>query len=109
MKVSDACDMYNSTNGDCLTCQNMKYRVESGRCLDPNCELYFGLECKMCKSGFEYRESEGLCRNDDKNCERTGETEEICEECKNGFYLSSEDRCMEFPKNCLKVNQEGEC
>lgn len=85
-KVSSLCKDHNVQNGKCKSCISDGFKLDDGKCVDPNCVSKNGDACTMCKSNFLFSESDKICKLSDPNCKTL--TISACTECKPGFYIS---------------------
>jgi hypothetical protein len=83
-----------NTDGNCTSCDN-GYKLSNGVCItipsDDHCAEYGYLS----KGSHSIRWSYG--------CKK------VCKKCNEGFYLTSDNACVETPAGCESVNADGTC
>lgn len=92
----------------CKICEIGYFPDENGGCsYSNNCEASYKGECLKCKDNFilignndDLKICKSLFSDDFNNCEKIDIGKGLCESCKEGFYLNSEDlKCIEI-ENC---------
>ena len=100
----------------CKKCELSYYPDENGGCsYSNNCEISYEGECLKCKENFiligrndyyasydELKICKSLNSEDLKNCEKINIDNGICQQCKNGYYLSNDDRKCTITQNCYE-------
>ena len=96
----------------CINCIEGYFPDENGGCsYSSNCEISDEGKCLKCKENFilvgldnYFYKGITICKStilgDFKNCEKIDAEKGVCYECKNGFFLTSEDhKCISI-ENC---------
>lgn len=98
---------------DNYVCQNIR-EVD-------NCEVYdvntlpnkSSLKCTECKSQFYLVDNRCIARQvTTSNCKNYSMVNDFCAECEDGFYLSNEKECINFPRGiygCIDYISEDSC
>ena len=100
----------------CKKCEDSYYPDDNGCCsYSNNCELSYEGRCIKCKEDFvligrtdyystndEIKICKSLNSEDLKNCEKIDIEKGICQECKKGYYLSTDDRKCTVTEKCFE-------
>ena len=105
----------------CETCEINYYPDENGGCTySEGCEISYKGECLKCKEDYILigkengpRFCKSLSLNNYKNCKEINKETGFCNECKKGYFLTSEDNnCIKIEnckesifENCISCNQ----
>ena len=96
----------NDQNTVCQECETGYYPDENGACsYTENCEISYNGKCLKCKQNFLLvGDSVKVCKNLNldnlKNCKNINNSNGLCEECEENYYLTKEDnKCIEID-NC---------
>ena len=103
-------------------CEENYYNDENGGCTySEGCEISYLGECLKCKDGFilvgrenEFRFCKSLSLEQYKKCETINYQTGLCEECENGYFLTSGDhKCIKIENckesifgNCISCNKD---
>ena len=116
VKGNHHCSECNEEGNLCKKCEESYYPDENGGCsYTNNCEISYEGRCLKCKEDFilvgrndyyysydELKICKSLNSEDLKNCEKIDTEKGICQQCKNGYYLSSSDRKCTLTENCYE-------
>ena len=116
IKGINHCSECNDEGNLCKTCEESYYPDENGGCsYTNNCEISYEGKCIKCREDFiligksEYYSTDDeikICKSlnseDLKNCEKIDLEKGICQQCKNGYYLSNDDRKCTKTQNCYE-------
>ena len=92
----------------CNRCEESYYKDENGGCAySEGCEISYKGECLKCKDGYiligkenDFRFCKSLSIDNFKNCNKINYEKGVCEECDEGYYLTSGDfKCIKT-ENC---------
>ena len=92
----------------CKKCNKGYFPDENGGCsYSPNCEISYKGICLKCQENFILNERIKICKSIDseefRNCEIIDRWDATCEKCKEGYFLSSEDKKCTKTENCKEV------
>lgn len=101
---------YNPANGVCAICNTGYYLSSSSTCiiLPTNClAANPNGVCTNCAAG--YIAAGGQCVAGTANCQSFDPNTALCLACVQGYYLTSNNRCLLLPQFCLSASQNGSC
>ena len=89
----------------CNECDRGYFPDENGACsYTNNCEISYKGICLQCKDNYILNEQINICKplnsEEFRNCEIIKTLDGTCEKCKEGFYLTSEDKKCTKTENC---------
>ncbi len=109
------CNKCNTDEDLCTECEQGFFPDSNGGCsYSSNCKISYKGQCLVCKSDFIlinellFSWCKSLKSDDLNNCKRINNTNGICEECEDGFYLNKDDKKCTKVKNCSESNF-GKC
>lgn len=110
------CNKCNEDSKLCITCEEGYFPDKIGGCAYiPNCESSYKGKCLKCEEDYILigdKNSFQICKSinsdDLKNCKTINFLNGFCEECEDGFYLSSGDLKCGKTENCYE-NIYGIC
>ena len=100
----------------CKNCEEGYFPDGNGGCsYTNNCEISYEGKCLECKEDFilvgktdyyssinEIKICKSLNSEDLRNCEKIDIEKGICQQCKNGYYMSNSDRKCTLTQNCYE-------
>lgn len=98
----------NNESNLCKSCYEGYYPDDNGACsYTDNCEISYKGKCIKCKENFILAENLGVCKSlnseEFRNCEKIKNSDATCEICKNGYYLSIDDKRCTKTENCKET------
>ena len=107
------CDEFNENGDLCKKCVEGYFPDENGGCsYTNNCEISYDGECLKCKENYiliglytvngDFIICKSLNSEDLRNCEKIDIENGICQECKQGFYPSTDERRCSQTENCYE-------
>ena len=95
----------------CKKCEENYYRDENGGCTySEGCEISYLGECLKCKEGFilvgskyGFKFCKSLSIENYKKCAKINYETGLCEECEEGYYLTSKDNKCIKTENCKET------
>ena len=106
----------------CKQCEENYYQDENGGCTyTGGCEISFQGECLKCKNDFiligkenDIKICKYLLNEDYRNCNKINYETGFCDECKKGYFLTSQNfKCIKIEnckesifENCISCNQD---
>jgi hypothetical protein len=120
MLDSNKCEIIDDKNceimedGLCLSCKNYYILNEENKCVKgdiDHCLTYRGKICSACENGYYLSENEASCiKNFIQSCKNYDLSNDICNECSEGYILIENNCIKGNDNNCKKyIDDDIEC
>ena len=111
--------IYSNNYNQCVECEDNYYYFPLNRtCLESkgifeHCKTGYEKYCTACKNNYYLNTNDSTCLDNTREgsfykCKKSDKNNEFCEECVDGYFLDSENKCT-LVKNCKISKNEKIC